>query len=233
MRGSCTAVALVAGIALSSAAAREAELARVTYSPVPPGSIVQSRVVYLAGEAMHAQWRAVISKRPVGTMDNGERSYQYYLSLYQIRGSTYRLRFQSPKDGGPLTVLAKARGANVWFPFQSARIVGTGELLAPAVQQVVVQSHEMAADCGVATVTVFAYDKARGRVVPTAIVRNPCDLEASIVNPAAHAELRLQGPYYARDAALCCPTKPKAVATLRYIRGKWVEEPDYFPLSRK
>lgn len=210
--------------------AKGAEPPAFTYSPKPPGAIVESRLAYLAGEGMQSQWRAVISKNAVGTGDDGRRFYQYYLSIYQIDGSTYRLKFQSPRDGGPFTLIEQAHGAKLWFPVQSARIVGIGEFRAPAVQQLVVQSHEMAADCGMATVTVFTYDQKRMKVAPSIVVKNPCDLQASVVNPANQAVLRLQGPYYAPDAAMCCPTKNNAVSTLRYTGGKWVEKPQYFAL---
>ena len=204
----------------------------MSYSPQPPGSILESRIVYLAGEAMHSQWRAVVSKMAVGRGDDGKQFYQYFLSVYESAGSTFRLKFQSPRDGGPFTAVTKAHGANLWFPVQSARLVGTGELIAPAIQQLVVQSHEMAADCGLSTVTVFAYDAARKKVVRSAIVTNYCDLQAALENSGGKAAVRLAGPYYGPHAALCCPTKPKAVATLRYQSGKWVENPRYFPLKK-
>jgi hypothetical protein len=181
---------------------------------------------------MESRWRAVVSRRAVGSGDAGQRFYQYYLSIYRIDGSTYRLKFQSPHDGGPLTGVEKAQGANVWFPVQSAHIVGTAEFLAPAVQQLVVQSHEMAADCGLSTVTVFAYNDNRKNVFPSATVTNYCSLHASVVKHNGTSTLRLQGPYYGPKAALCCPTKPKAESTLRFSRGTWIEAPKYFPLKK-
>jgi hypothetical protein len=231
MRRFC--VLLVLAFMVTPTIVKGAEPSAFTYSPQPPGSILESRIVYLAGEGMHSQWRAVLSRKAVGTGDDGKRFYQYYLSLYQIEGSTYRLRFQSPRDGGPFTAVTKANGANLWFPVQSARLVGTGEFIAPAVQQLVVQSHEMAADCGLSTVTVFAYDAALKKIVPSAVVTNYCDLQATVENSNSKETLRLAGPYYGHDAPLCCPTKPKAVATLRYLGGRWVQTPQYFPLKKK
>ncbi|MGH7683298.1 MAG: hypothetical protein ACREMT_03040 [Vulcanimicrobiaceae bacterium] len=224
---------LVTALVLAASTfARASEPATFTYAPSPPGSIVDSRIVYLTGEGTQSQWRAVISKKTVGTGERGERFYQYYLSIYRIDGSTYRLKFQSPRDGGPFTAVERAHGAKLWFPVQSARIAGTGEFLAPTVQQVVVQSHEMAADCGLSTITVFAYDRNRRKVVPSATVSNYCNLEASVVSPSDGSAISLRGPYYKADAALCCPTRPKAAATLRYAGGTWIETPNYFPLKK-
>jgi len=225
-------VALLVAVALAGTAKAE-EPPSVTFSPPPPGTIVRSSLVYLAGEAMHSQWRAVLSKKRVGAGDNGDAFYQWYLSMYAIDGTTYSLKFQSPRDGGPLTAVAKAHGAKLWFPMQSAKIVGVGEFIEPAVQQVVVQTHESAADCGASTITVFAYDPKTGKPFPSATVTNGCDLNASIVRAGDRAAIRLAGPYYGPNAAMCCPTKPKATATLRYSNGKWSEAPSYFPLKAR
>lgn len=231
MRRFC--ILLVLAFMVPSGVVQGAEPSTFTYAPLPPGSVVESRLVYLAGEGMHSQWRAVVSKKQVGKGNDGTPFFQYYLSVYQIDGSTYHLKYQSPQNGGPFATVEKAHGANLWFPVQSARIVGTGEFIAPAVQQLVVQSHEMAADCGLSTVTVFAYDAARAKVVPVATVTNYCDLQAAVVNSKSKPALRLRGPYYGPDAAVCCPTKPKAVAKLRYAGRRWVETPRYFPLKEK
>jgi hypothetical protein len=202
-----------------------------TFSPAPPGTIVQNQLVYLAGEAMHSQWRAVASKKLAGS-GNGTSFYQWFLSIYAIDGTTYRLKYQSPAKGGPLTAVKRAAGgAKMWFPLQTLRIVGSAELMQAGVQQLVVQSHEAGADCGTATVTVFAADS-HGNVVPAVAVRNGCDLTATIAH--GHGAVRdsvvLSGPYYNATAALCCPTKPKANAVLSYRNGRWTETPKYYPL---
>ena len=227
-----SALSLAFFIAIAPCATAVAEEpAAFTFSPAPPGTTVQSGVVYLAGEAMHSQWRAVISKKKLGTSDDGTAFYQWYFSLYAIDGATYRLKYRSPRDGGPLSAVTKANGANLWFPMQSVKIVGTGEFMQPAVQQVVVQSHESAADCGGGTVSVFAYNSKTGKPFPSATVTNGCDLSARIVRANGSAAIRLVGPYYGPNAAMCCPTKPKAAATLRYVNGKWVETPSYYQLK--
>ncbi len=204
------------------------EPAHVTFSPAPPGSAVQSQLVYLNGEAMHGQWRAVASKKLVGSA-NGNSFYQWYLSIYAIDEATYRLKFQSPADGGPLAVVTQAGGAKLWFPVQQLRIVGAAELMQPATQQLVVQSHEMAADCGASTVAVLTVNAA-GQVVPAVSVRNGCELNASIVHGSNGDAIALSGPYYGPNAPLCCPTKTHASATLRYADGKWSVRPSYFSL---
>ncbi len=204
------------------------EPAHVTFSPPPPGSSVASQLVYLSGEAMHSQWRAVASKKLVGSAD-GNHFYQWYLSIYAIDEATYRLKYQSPANGGPLATVTQAHGAQMWFPVQELRIVGAAELMQPATQQLVVQSHEAGADCGAATVAILT-SSTGGQVVPAVSVQNGCELGASIVRGANADAIALSGPYYGPNAPLCCPTKPHASATLRYANGKWSEKPSYFRL---
>lgn len=227
---SLTALALLACLPFAVAAAAD-EPANYTFSPAPPGTIVQNQLVYLAGEAMHSQWRAVASKKLAGAA-GGANFYQWYLSIYAIDGTTYRLKYQSPAKGGPLTAVEQAAGgAKMWFPLQTLRIVGSAELMQSGVQQLIVQSHEAGADCGTATVTVFATDS-KGNVVPSVSVRNGCDLTATIAH--GHGAVRdsvvLSGPYYNATAAMCCPTKRKAAAVLSYRSGAWTETPKYYAL---
>jgi hypothetical protein len=216
-------------LAVVPAAAEEPP--HVTFSPAPPGSVVQSQLVYLSGEAMHTQWRAVASKKLLGSQ-NATDFYQWYLSIYFIDDTTYRLKYRSPANGGPLSRVTQPSGAKVWFPIQQLKIVGAAELMQPAVQQLVVQSHEMAADCGASVVTVFT-SSANGTVAPAVSVRNGCELAATIIRDSSGDAIELSGPYYGANAALCCPTKPHATATLRYRNGAWSESPNYFPLFAK
>jgi hypothetical protein len=198
------------------------------YSSAPPGSVVQTKTVYLSGEGMNSAWHAVLSRKLMGTGDTGTKFYQYYLSIYHPSG---KLKYRSPGNGGPLSTLAKATGANLWFPLQQIKIVGTGEFMEAAVQQLVVQSHEFAADCGAAIVSVFAYDSASQKVVPSASISNGCSLTAAIVSPGNASSLKLTGPYYGPNAAMCCPTKPNASAVVRYTNGTWNEKPNYYALK--
>jgi hypothetical protein len=220
------------GIAVAAAAAlcavgvvAEAET-KIYFMPAPPGNTVESLAVAFNGPRAKNAWRAVIDKKLVGS-GGGRDFYQWYVSIYQLSRGLYRLRYESPRNGGPLARVEEAHGAKMWFPVQQAHIVGTAELMGPSAQQLVVQSHEMAADCGAGTVTIFA--SAGGTVRPAVTVGNPCDLSARIRSDGAAVELT--GPYYASNAPLCCPTKPQATAVLRYANGKWAEAPDYFKIQ--
>jgi hypothetical protein len=112
---------------------------------------------------------------------------------------------------------------------QSGKIDAPISLMTEGKDNLVVESHEAGADCGAATIAVFTTNAA-GSVVPAVSVRNGCSLTAQPVNSAAGTKLSLSGPYYAADAAMCCPTKPNATATLQYTGGKWVETPAYYEL---
>jgi hypothetical protein len=200
-----------------------------TYSPQPQGTILQSQLTYLAGQSMHSQWRGVLSKKLVGT-SAGIPFYQWYVSIYQIGGTVYRLRYQSPRNGGPYDKLSHTSDASMWFPSQSGSIVGSAQLMGPAIEQLVVSTHQAGADCGSADITIFTYDFKTQKVVPAATLENGCDLSAKIVHGKNGDTLLLTGPYYNATAAMCCPTKPKASATLSYTNGKWVETPNYYKL---
>lgn len=228
--------ALIVAVALAFVGvfARAAEPAHTTFAPAPPGIVMQNELGYLAGDAMHSQWRTVLSRKIVGA-SHGRTFYQYYLSIYAIDGDVYELKYQSPRDGGPFSVVSKAHGAAMWFPVQDGKIVGVGSFMGPGADQVVVQSHEMAADCGSARVDVFYSDAAmHGMIMPTLTVKNGCDLQAKILHHDGADALQLTGPYYAKDAALCCPTKPKASSTLHFVNGKgvWSQTPSYFTISK-
>ncbi len=213
---------------------RAAEPAHTTFSPAPPGTIVQNQLAYLAGDGMHSQWRTVLSRKLLGR-SGGTAYYQYYLSIYAIDGNVYHLRYQSPTEKIPFDTVTKPQGAPRWFPLQDAKIVGAGEFMGPGAQQVVVQSHATGADCGSARVDVFFFDAAMHRIMTTLSVENPCDLQATIVHEKGGVDaLRLTGPYYAKNAAMCCPTKAKASALLRFVNGKgvWKETPRYFTILK-
>jgi len=219
--------AILLALTLSSALGARGD-APPSLVPAPPGSTVQNQAVYLKGDGNYALWRAVASKELLGSA-NGTKFYQWYLSIYALRRGAFRLRYQTPKNGGPLTRVTQANGAKIWFPVQDARIVGAGQFMRPGVQQLVVQSHEMAADCGSATVTIFASSPG-GSVAPAVSVGNPCELTATIEHGDNGDVVHLNGPYYAANAAMCCPTKPHATAVLSHFGGKWTVTPNYFKL---
>jgi hypothetical protein len=219
------AVAALAALALAVPAAAD-EPSNYTFSPTPPGTIAGNQLVYLAGEAMHSQWRAVASKKKVGS-SSGTDFYQWYLTIYAIDDTKYKQQYQSPSGGGPLATVTQASGGGtMWYPLQQLTIVGSAELMLSGVQQLVVESHEQSADCGAGTVTIFTLNG--GKPAPAVSVQNGCELTATIVHAPSGDSIQLSGPYYAHDAAMCCPTKPKATAMLRYRNGQWVETPPYY-----
>jgi hypothetical protein len=199
-----------------------------TFDVSAPGTIVQNQLLYLAGDAMHSQWRALLSKKSVGTSGH-DVFYQWYLSVYAIDGDTYKLHYQSPRDGGPFSTVTKASGAPLWFPVESGKIDAPIALMMEGKDNLVVESHEMAADCGSGVVAVFTANAA-GKVVPAVSARNGCELTVSPVNSKAGTSLTLAGPYYGPNAAMCCPTIAKATATLAYVNGAWVQTPKRYEL---
>lgn len=222
-------VAAALVLALSYAAAVRGDApANGSFLPPPPGNVAQSQAVYLTGDGNFALWRAMTSKKQVGEA-NGTRFYQWYLSIYAQRRGAFRLRYQSPGNGGPLARVTQATGAKMWFPVQELHIVGEAQFLAFGVQQLVVTSHETGADCGSATVAVFA-SAPGGSVGPAAAVSNPCELSATIEHGETGDIVHLTGPYYAANAPLCCPTKAHAAAVLTHFNGKWAVTPNYFKL---
>jgi len=210
---------------------RAAEPSNYTFSPVPPGTVTQSVLLYMAGQAMSSQWRAVASKKLVGT-SSGTKFYQWYLSIYQIDGNVYHLRYQSPANGLPLDKVTKA--GPMWFPLQELTIVGGGEFAHQTIDQLVVSSHQTGADCGAATITVFGYNYKTNKVVRNVSVDNGCTLNAKIVRGTngANDSLMLTGPYYNASAAMCCPTKNSASASLKFNGTKWVESPNYYKVTQ-
>jgi hypothetical protein len=214
-------------IVLCAAATVFAQMPPYSFVPAPPGSVAQNESVAFNGNNANDRWQAVVSKKFLGS-GNGHSFYQSYLSIYALRRGAYRLRYESPGNGGPLSRVEQAHGAKMWFPVQEVKIVGAAPLTRKGVQQLIVQSHEMAADCGMATVTIFA-TKPGGTTGPVATITNPCDLAAKL--GADGTSLELTGPYYGPNAPLCCPTKPNATAVLRYLDGKWTESPKYFKVE--
>jgi hypothetical protein len=202
--------------------------AALAFVPAPPGTVVQKQLVAIDG-LKHDRWEAVTSKKLVGSAD-GRNSYQWYLSIYAPRAGAYRIRYQSPRNGGPLEHLEQANGAKMWFPVQDLKIVGAAQLMRKNYEQLVISSHAAAADCGSATVSVFTAGTA-GRAMSAVTVNNSCDLSATIVTETNGPAIQLSGPYYAANAPLCCPTKTRATAILSYHNGRWSETPNYFKIK--
>lgn len=216
---------LLIAVAAGAVASAQPSMA---FAPPPPGTIVQKQLVAFDG-LNHGRWEAVTSKKLVGS-GNGRKFYQWYLSIYAPRAGAYRVRYESPRNGGPLEHVVQAGGAQLWFPVQDVKIVGAAQLMRKDYEQLVVSAHAMAADCGSAEITAFTAGTA-GRAVPGVTVTNPCALSAAIVTDRDGPAIELQGPYYAANAPLCCPTKSHAIAILRFQRGRWSETPNYFKVK--
>src|SRR5947209_14054306 len=88
-------LAVSVGLISPAAPLTAAEPRHPVFMPAAPGVMVKSQLFYPAGEAMHSQWRAVMTKELVGK-GSTQSFYQYYLSIYQLNGNTYKLRYQSP-----------------------------------------------------------------------------------------------------------------------------------------
>jgi hypothetical protein len=158
--------------------------------------------------------------------------YQWYLSFYAPDGNDGgKLVYQLPNSSHELlSNVTKAHGAQMYFPMQELKIVGSAEFEQAGVQDVVVWDHQSGADCGAVDVTVFGAD-AHGHFEQRVHVENGCSLDATIVKRDALSAVQLTGPYYGSTAPLCCPTKPKATALLSYKNGTWSVSPNYFVIS--
>ncbi len=224
---------LLSGLVLVFLAATAGASAKQTYSNPPPGAVVQDVVVYLAGEGMSSRWHVVSSRSLVGKQNGKQNAYQWYVSIYAPVGNGWNLTYRSPGDGTKLLgTVTKVKGAQLYLPQQSVRIVGGAELEQPTVQDAVIQVHESSADCGQSVVAVIGALPSLHPAIRTTVV-NGCDLQASIVKYGQMQAVQLTGPYYGPKAPMCCPTKPKATAKLTYsgqIRG-WNVTPNYFKLK--
>jgi len=198
--------------------------------PAPPGTIVQTELLYPAGADRHSDWRAIASRKSVGRA-KGREFYQWFLSLYIREGKIYKLKYQSPLNGGPLSkVTLQNLDAEDPFPVQTVKIDASGNLMGGTYNEFVVESHSMKRpDCGVGTVSVFSADD-YGDVDQAVLARNRCSLRAEPINSKAGIGLLLFGPHYAPHDATCCPTEPKAQAMLCFRNGRWLEEPNNYEL---
>lgn len=215
--------------ALVAAAAGAAPKAQ--YDIAPPGQVVQDTVAYLSGEGMNSAWHVVASRKAVGKQMGKTPVYQWYLSFYAPAQNGVKLVYQLPNNSHELlSRVTKAHGADLYFPQQDVKIVGAAEFQQSGVQDVVVWDHQSGADCGSADVTVFGANSG-GHVVQRVHVQNGCALQAKIVRHGALSAVQLSGPYYGRNAPMCCPTKPKASALLSYSGGTWSVTPNYYIIS--
>lgn len=92
-------------------------------------------------------------------------------------------------------------------------------------QQLVFSVHQSSADCGSASVHVIGLGE--GSAHELASVQNFCDLTFTV----SKDHLALKGPAYKSSDPLCCPSMPKAQATLSYSSGQWKLTPSYYKLA--
>ncbi len=213
------------------------------WEPAPPGTIVEIRPVFFDGisgpRAADPEWYVVLSRKLLGS-HSGKQFYQWYFLVYQSELAGNVLEYESPADGGPLSIVKQQRGSNSWLPRQQLRVISGYDFVQPVLrarsgrrstrnlEQVVLESHEMTTDCGAGTVTVFGV--ASSKIEPFVSARNRCELRASIVDGEGGPDtIVLSGPFFGPGAPMCCPTKPHAIATLSYSSGGWIETPNYFP----
>lgn len=113
-----------------------------------------------------------------------------------------------------------------WFPLQIEIGPMTAAALVPdAGQQLLVRVHQAGADCGAASVHVIGFTGDALREL--AHVDNYCTLSFAV----AGSSVVFTGPGYKPTDALCCPSTPKAQATLRYASGAWKLTPMRFKLA--
>jgi hypothetical protein len=218
--------------ALSASVGGAAVPAKPHLNVAPPGQVMQTIAAYLNGDAMHSMWYVVASRTLAGKNMGKVPVYQWYLSFYAPDGEDGgKLVYQLPdKQGTLLSRVQRAHEAQMYFPLQEVKIVGTGQFEHPDVDDVVVWDHQGAADCGFSDVTVFGADS-KQQVVQRIHVENGCNLTAKIVKRDGASAILLTGPYYASNAPMCCPTKPKASAMLVYKNGDWKMTPKYYTIS--
>ena len=223
MRVFNAAASVVAGV-LCAGIAASAQM-QLPLHPVPPGTVMQKAVAYLAGDAMHSRYQIITSRTPLGR----PVQYQWHLSVYAQNGDQdFRLAYESPSATDRYDLVPKlepGHGTTMFFPQENVHIVGSAQLMGEARDQTLVLVHAAAADCGESTLSVLSAND--GAISVPVQVSNLCGLSASI----AHHTIVLRGPYYNKTAPAYKPTKNNAVATLKYVDGTWVEHPRYFRLN--
>lgn len=197
-------------------------------APPPPGHVVQNVTAYLSGDGMSSRWQVVTSKTLAGKAMGKTPVYQWTLSIYSPPdGPKARLAFRSPGLSDLIPTVQRAPNAQMYFPVEDVKIAGTGQLERPAVDDVVIVTHAVGADCGTATVSILGTDP-NGDVMVRRQVSNYCDLKAQVVRDGKLDAVRLSGAYYAHNSPVCCPAKAHVSAMLRYRNGQWTVTPAYF-----
>ncbi len=204
----------------------------------PYHGVVAQKMPIVLGTGRRANYVAIVWHEDLSTPENTTQRFQPFFELYRANAAGKRQGpavYRSPSRDDPLKLVPKmqpipnARG--VWMPgYVDVRLIGSAQLMQPGESQLVLRVYSSAADCGAATLHVLTLGSRREVLHDVVQVQNYCALEANL-QPHSVA---LTGPYYDRNAALCCPTKNRATALLRYDRKResWVIAPQYFRLSK-
>ena len=194
----------------------------------PAGRVVATRSVDFAGPG-HAPWVVRVTTEALGR-DASRTFEQWRIEVERPKALGGGIAYQTPGADALLDRVEKAHGANLWFPNQEAQLLGVGRFLPGARRQLLVRVYQSGADCGSATIALLGLRGKGSSIGRLVSVENACSLDVKIARNARGDELILSGPYYAANAALCCPTKPHAEARLLYRGGHWIERPELFKL---
>jgi hypothetical protein len=147
------------------------------------------------------------------------------VTIYKVTSSGRSKVWTAPPAVVP-TVQRVSKSPMGWLPLElTVSSLGAARLIPSAGDQLVFAVHEASADCGSASVAVIGLGG--GHPAAVASVQNPCSLAVAVTA----TRLILSGPGYKRSDPLCCPSTPKAQASLAYSDGAWRLTPHVFTLS--
>jgi hypothetical protein len=150
---------------------------------------------------------------------------QPVVTIYKVTPSGRNKVWTAPPTIVPV-VERLSKSTMGWAPLQlTVTSLSAARLIPGAGQQLVFAVHEASADCGSADVAVIGLGG--GRPADVALVQNPCSLAVTVTA----TRLILSGPGYKRSDPLCCPSTPKAQASLAYSDGAWRLSPHVFTLT--
>ncbi len=217
-------------VALSLLALAPSSIALAAANAAAAPKTVASRRVDFAGPG-NGEWSARVTTETLGR--DASRSFkQWRIEIERPQRLGGGIAYRTPGTDTLLDTLEKAHGANLWFPNQEAQLLGVGRFLPGERRQLVVRVYQSGADCGSVTVALLGLRGNAGSIGRLISIENACSLDVKIQRSPTGDGLLLSGPYYAENAALCCPTKAHAEARLLYRGGRWIERPRLFKIVR-
>uniref|UniRef100_E6PF99 Uncharacterized protein n=1 Tax=mine drainage metagenome TaxID=410659 RepID=E6PF99_9ZZZZ len=219
---------LLLAVALSLLCAVTALRSVASAKSTPARRVVATRSVDFSGLG-HAPWLVRVTTEALGR-DASRTFEQWRIEVDRPKTLGGGIAYQTPGTDMLLDRVEKANGANLWFPNQEAQLLGAGRFLPGVRRQLLVRIYQSGADCGSATIALLGLRGKGSSIGRLVSVENACSLDVQIARSARGDELILSGPYYAANAALCCPTKLHAEARLLYRGGHWIERPQLFKL---